>query len=131
MSQVQFDKQFAYHGDSICFPLSEGFNAVAFLEHDHDAGPPWENDTFAEETDAASIAWKNDEWFYCGVCVDVVKNGVTLTKRYRHALWGVECNYPGSDNSYLGQVARDLAEEALIDAKATIAKLNARANGET
>lgn len=62
-------------------------------------------------------AWENDEWFYCGVCLTVEKEGVQLTGRYDHALWGVECNYPGSDNSYLTDVAHDLLDEALEAAR--------------
>jgi hypothetical protein len=79
----------------------------------------------AEHTKAERVmkAWKNDEWFYCGVAVTVEKNGVQLTKRYDNALWGVECNYPDSDNEYLLVVANELLPEALEEAKGVIAKL--------
>jgi len=68
-------------------------------------------------------AWCKDEWFYCGVCVTVAKNGVTLTKPYDNALWGVECNYPDTANEYLRDVANELLDEALIQARGVIAKL--------
>ena len=33
------------------------------------------------------------------------------------SLWGIELNYPGSDNSYLTEVAYELFDEALAQAK--------------
>lgn len=77
----------------------------------------------------AMRAWKADEWFYCGVAVTVEREGVRLCDRYEHALWGVECNYPGSDNSYLLDVANEFVGDALAAARAKIAKL-ARAVAE-
>jgi len=43
-------------------------------------------------------AWKNDEWYYCGVI------------------------YPDSDNAYLTEVANELLPEALEVAKAERAR---------
>lgn len=68
-------------------------------------------------------AWENDEWFYCGVAVTVSRADVQLTGQYDHALWGVECNYPDSDNSYLTSVANELLSEALFSARAKLAEL--------
>jgi hypothetical protein len=68
-------------------------------------------------------AWKADEWFYCGVSVTVEREGVCLIGEYGHALWGVECNYPGSDNSYLAEVANELLPEAVCEARRVINKL--------
>lgn len=78
-----------------------------------------------ERAKAASIlaAWEADEWFYCGVAVTVERAGVALTEEYANALWGVECNYPDSDNGYLREVANELAGEALADARAKLAAL--------
>lgn len=50
-------------------------------------------------------------------------NGVQLVDDYEHALWGIDLNYPNSDNSYLLEVANDLASEALESAKAKLASL--------
>lgn len=74
-------------------------------------------------------AWKNDEWFYCGVAVTASREGVELTQRYGHALWGIECNYPVKNisrenpNTYLREVANEYAAETLDDAKAIVTKL--------
>lgn len=78
---------------------------------------------------AVMEAWRNDEWFYCGVAVTAWKDDVQLTGEYDHALWGVECNYPstrkGNPNVYLREVANEYVTEVLEAAKATVAKLAA------
>jgi len=48
-----------------------------------------------------------------------------LTHQYGHALWGIEGNYPGADNSYLRCVANELLPEALDDARAKLEQLAA------
>lgn len=68
-------------------------------------------------------AWCNDEWSYCGVAVTVSRNDVQLTGDYNHALWGIERNYPGSDNSYLRDVANEYASQALDAARIKLAEL--------
>lgn len=68
-------------------------------------------------------AWKNDEWFFCGIAVTIEKADVQLTGKYDHALWGIECNYPGSDNDYLREVANENLSEALADARTKVAEL--------
>jgi hypothetical protein len=70
-------------------------------------------------------AWKADEWHYFGVVVTVEKNGVELVGRYDHALWGIEGNYPGADNSYLRCVANELLPEALAAAQSKLEQLAA------
>lgn len=65
-------------------------------------------------------AWCDDEWFWCGVVVTVSRNGIELATE---SLWGIECNYPDSDNSHLGDVARELATEAIETARDAIAAL--------
>lgn len=72
-------------------------------------------------------AWRNDEWFYCGVSLTVERAGVELTGEFDHALWGIECNYPGSDNSYLSGVANELLSEALDAAREKLSELCASA----
>lgn len=65
-------------------------------------------------------AWCRDDWHYCGVVVTVEREGVELASE---SLWGVERNYPGSDNAYLTETAGELAETALEAARETIARL--------
>lgn len=69
---------------------------------------------------AVMDAWERNEWWYCGIIVTVFKGGIELA----HAdLWGIEANYPGSDNAYLSDVADELLNEALDEARAKIATL--------
>lgn len=68
-------------------------------------------------------AWCDDEWRYYGVAVSVSKAGVKLTGKYDHALWGIEGNYPDSDNSYFVEVANELIDEAIDAAKTKLADL--------
>jgi hypothetical protein len=76
-----------------------------------------------EEAQAIMRAWSLDEWFYVGVSLTVEREGVCIIGEYGHALWGVECNYPGSDNAYLCEVANELLPEALCEAKRKVARL--------
>ena len=79
-------------------------------------GPgPNHRQRFAEaqaKAEAAMEAWRKDEWFYCGIVLSVALEGVTLDA-HAASLWGVEANYPGSDNAYLTEVAQELLPEAL------------------
>ena len=43
-------------------------------------------------------------------------DGLTLDK-FAASLWGIEANYPDSDNAYLSEVANELLSEALAEAK--------------
>jgi hypothetical protein len=137
--------QFLCDGDTIHCEV-DGLRCEAWTEMDHDDyhTPPDERmDGFwpsrdpkaagyvaPENFDAAQAqamrvmkAWREDEWDYCGVMVRVFYEHVGLTGHYEHALWGVERNYPDSDNSYLLDVANDLLPEAVKAAKAKIRKL--------
>jgi len=140
-----FDK-YACHGDSITCTV-DGFDVTARIYHDDHADAPAEmSDGFWPSLDPKSAgyighrskgtlarhmakaravmdAWKNDEWFYCGIVLTVHKAGIPVVEKYHVALWGIECNYPGSDNSYLTEVANDLLGEALDLAKANVSKL--------
>lgn len=142
MFTKSFDK-YVCVGDRITCDV-DGFTATATVYHDENADKPDEmSDGFwpsrdetaagyvlpenfdAEQAKAerAMTAWLNDEWFYCGVAVTVERNGVTLTPRYAHALWGIDCNYPDSDNAYLRDVANELLSEALNDAREVLARI--------
>lgn len=85
--------------------------------------PPGSFDIEMAKAQEAMRAWKADEWFYCGVVLEVSRNDVMLEK-HAASLWGIECNYPHSaDNGYLVIVANELLPEALAQGKAIRAKL--------
>ena len=112
----------------------EGFVVRATIEHDIDSHI---DDDDCHNTDQditgcsdeqqdklleARQAWFDTEWFYCGVVLSVYKNGVCLVD-HAASLWSIEANYPGSDNTYLTEVANDLLPEALEDAKEVLKAL--------
>lgn len=63
--------------------------------------------------------WSDNQWQYVGVAVTVARDGVILTGKYDHALWGIESDSPG----YLAEVANDLAPQALEAARAKLASM--------
>jgi hypothetical protein len=119
-------EDFVSPGDTASVDLGDGWEAHATIEYDHDSTPDGRN-----LDDAAAVkAWQDDEWFYCGVCVSVSRDGVMLSDKYANALWGVEANFPAPDsNAYLGEVADRHIRAALTDAKAKLVRL-ARADEE-
>ena len=74
------------------------------------------------EAEAVMEAWRKGDWFYCGIVLSVALEGVTLADNAA-SLWGVEANYPGSDNANLTEVADELLPEALDTARAVLARL--------
>lgn len=50
--------------------------------------------------------------FFCGIVLDTVYNGIEV-EQGAASLWGIDCNFPGGDNSYLATVAYELLDEAL------------------
>ena len=88
------------------------------------------------EAEAVMDAWRKDEWFYCGIvlaieCEDVELEGEadqekvqwTFSLPNAASLWGLEANYPGSDNAYLNEVADELLPEALEAGRAALKRL--------
>lgn len=71
-------------------------------------------------------AWCNDEWFWCGITVTTTVDGIELASE---SLWGIECNHPGSDNSYLTDCAMEMAESALSEARNRARTLATALNG--
>lgn len=127
---------FADEGDTITCEV-DGFTATAKLYRDDGFWPSLDPtsagyigdktqddlDEAQRQAEAAMEAWLRAEWFYVGVCVQISKAGVMLTGPYYHTVWGIECNNPNSDNSYLTIVANDLLPEALDAAREVVAKL--------
>lgn len=85
------------------------FTFTARIEHDDFIRNPEDEDEGISPE--ALEAWRNDEWFYCGIVISASYNGVDLDDCCA-SLWGIECNFPGSDNSYLGEVVQELLPEA-------------------
>ena len=80
---------------------------------------------FAEaqaKAEAVMEAWRKGEWFYCGIVLAVERDGIELDD-HAASLWGVECNYPGTDNSNLNTVANELLPEALDAGRPAAAQL--------
>lgn len=76
--------------------------------------------------EAVMEAWRGDEWFYCGIVLSVAFEGVLLDDHVA-SLWGIEANYPDSDNAYLTDVANELLPEALEAGRTILARLTAGA----
>jgi len=94
---------------------AEGWDAPPFGE-----GTPGQRAARAAEADFKHLrAWCNDEWYYIGVAVTVSRDGVDLTGKYDHAIWGTE----STAADHVNELAADLVEDALDAARAQIARL--------
>lgn len=125
MFTQKFDR-FVCEGDSI-ETERDGFTIIARIVRDPDYGIDDDDmhnpdqsvtgctDEQHEALLSARDAWLKDDWFYCGIVLSVSRNG-HLIDDHAAALWGIEANYPGSDNSYLTEVANELLDEALESA---------------
>jgi hypothetical protein len=128
-------------GDSICVDIGD-YTVTARIAHDDTIDKPderdcgfwpsldpnaagfigtgngWRNRFDEQQAKAESVmaAWKNDDWFYCGIILSVSIDETTIID-HAASLWGIEANYPDSDNSYLAQVANELLSEAMDAAK--------------
>ena len=78
------------------------------------------------EAEALMDGWRKSDWFYCGIVLSVSLDGVELAP-HAASLFGLEANYPETDNSYLTEVAGHLLPEALAAARAVLARLAALA----
>jgi hypothetical protein len=147
MFTEKFDR-YAYAGHAISCAV-DGFECVARLYADDDMTPPdkrqdgyWSSlnpddagyigakspstlRRYRKREREALEAWHRGDWFYVGVSVTVRRNGIALTGKYDHAVWGCDCNHPFSKagNDYLREVANELLGKALDDAKAKLALL--------
>lgn len=140
-------KDFVCEGDEVSCEL-DGYTIAARIERDGNADAPDEmsdgfwpslvkdapgfigpGKNFRQRFDEAQAraeqvmeAWRNDEWFYCGIVLSVSLNE-TVLRTHAASLWGIEANYPGGDNSYLTEIANELLPEALAAANAAWAEL--------
>lgn len=71
----------------------------------------------AAEADFARLkAWCEDDWYYVGVIVTASREGIELGSA---SLWGIESDA----EDYLVEVANELAEQAVEEAQAKLARL--------
>lgn len=87
------------------------------------AGNGW-RERFAKaqaRAERVMAAWKNDEWFYCGIILSASVDGLELTD-HAASLWGIGANCPDSDNAYLTETANVLLADAVKVAKAERAR---------
>ena len=122
-------------GDTIKCEV-EGFTLVARIEHDPDTRIDDDdchnidqevtgcNAAQQKKLIEAREAYFDDDWFYCGVVISVSRNGVDISE-HAASLWGIECNYPGSNNAYLSEVAIELIDDALICARDSLNAMQA------
>jgi hypothetical protein len=127
MAENRFESKFGPYcceGDSIECVVS-GLNVVARIVRDSDSHIDDDDSHNIDQSVtgcddepqrkllAARKPWFADEWFYCGIELSVYIGSTPLAK-YAASLWSIECNYPGSDNGYLTEVANELLPDALI-----------------
>lgn len=116
MAQTKIPKfnRYVCPGDSVQWSI-EGFDITAKIEFD-DSTTPADFECYSKKQIAA---WKNDEWFFCGIVIAVSRNGVELSD-HAASLWGIDCNFPSrrkNPNSYLSEVCEELQSEALETAR--------------
>ncbi len=147
MSFTEKFLSFVCEGDTISCTV-DGFDVTARIARDDCLDPPdqrqdgfWPSlfknapgfigpgngfrQRFAEaqqNAEAIMAAWKAGDWFYCGIVLSVAFDEVDLDA-HAASLWGVEANFPGSDNAYLTEVANELLPEALSLAREALARL--------
>jgi hypothetical protein len=132
--------KFVFEGARITATIGNLTATATIMRDETDLGPPWERDCAfwpaldpavpgyvalehfeqaMREATAIALAWERDEWWYVGIAVEITADGTPLGGA---SLWGIECNYPGSENLYLLQVANELLPEALDEARYRLAQ---------
>lgn len=109
LTKIKFPQFLSYAciGDYIEWDKN-GYTIRAVLHEDVDTKP-----TDFDCYSAVKIKqWRNDEWSFCGVVLEVSFNGISLGNHCA-SLWGVYMNYNKRSNRYLSEVALELESEAL------------------
>ena len=92
-------------GDYVCVGDCIEWEAQGFALR---AQVVFDTDSDAEGYSEENIqAWKDGEWFFCGMVVTASRHEVELGKA---SLWGIECNLGG--NEHLNSLAKELEDEA-------------------
>lgn len=108
-------------GDSVsvnCGP----YTITARIEYDLESRLSDYDDCYSPEN---IKAWESNDWFFVGVILSVSIDGYVLDD-HAASLWGIECNFPGGDNSWIREIANDLLPEALERAETIRASLLAK-----
>lgn len=111
-----FDKYICV-GDYITWQ-KDGFTFTATIHDDLDTTPDGA-DCYSEKK---IQAWKDHDWFFCGIVISAEKEGVKLSD-HAASLWGIECNYNKKANCYLRTVCTELQDDALIEANMQAQKI--------
>jgi hypothetical protein len=116
--------------DNIIFE-HEGFTFAARIEYDESTNPS-DFDCYAlDDPDYGEVnreiveAWERDEWFYCGIVIGASYNDIDITD-HATSPWGIEANFPGSDNSFLNEMIQEILPEALRNAKTELENMRAK-----
>lgn len=96
------------------------FTIAAVVHHDPDMRPTDFDCYSPKDIDA----WNRGEWSFVGIVLSAFVGDVCVAE-YAASLWGIDCNYPGSDNDYLSGCADDLLSEALDAARIASQKVAA------
>lgn len=108
-------------GDSVSVDCGP-YTITARLVYDSNSRPSDYDDCYSLEH---IKAWESDKWFFAGVVLSVSIDGYVLDD-HAASIWGIECNFPGSDNVHLQEVANELLPEALERAETIRASLLAK-----
>lgn len=84
-----------------------------------------DDEQFAKLLEARK-AYFRGEWFYCGIIISATLEGSPIFEYDLDSLWGIEVNYPGSNNDYLTEVANDMLPLAIKICETELAKVRAK-----
>ena len=110
-----FDR-FVCVGDSRSVDVGP-FRVVATI-HDDSSTRPTDFDCYDE---GMIKAWNAGEWHYVGLVLSVWVDDVELCDQI--GLWGIDANFPGSDNGNLTTLANEMLPEAIDEGRAVLARL--------
>jgi hypothetical protein len=96
------------------------FTVAAVIHYDTETRPTDFDCYLPEQVEA----WNRDEWAFVGVVLSVFVDDVCIVE-HAASLWGIDCNFPGSDNDYISECADDLLPEAIAEAEKASRKIAA------
>lgn len=106
--------------------------AIKIAKRDGWDAPPYGTGSKGQKAERAVKAdfeylqsWCRDEWHYVGIVLSVSKGDDTLDS-HAASLWGIACNLPNRDNSYLLDLANELLDEAVEKGKESLEALVSR-----